>query len=214
MRLSSGSMVALLLVPVGFVVGLLSAPLARPFVDEVPRRRRAAMGLVTAGVCTLLGWRVGLEPVLPALLYLGVVGTLLGFVDVQVRRLPDRFTLPSYGVAAALLAAAAPFEDDGFARFRHALLGMAVLLALYFAQALLVPSGIGLGDVKLSGVLGLYLGWFGLDAWVLGLLATYLLGGLTAVAVLIVRRDRKAEFPFGPCMLAGTAIGVLAFATG
>ncbi|RFS84760.1 prepilin peptidase [Actinomadura spongiicola] len=207
-------MVALLLVPVGFVVGLLSAPLAGPFVDEVPRQRRVAMGLVTAGVCMVLGWRVGPEPVLPALLYLAAVGTLLGFIDVEVKRLPDRFTLPSYGVAAGSLAAAAPFEDGGFDRLQHALLGMVALLVLYFAQALLMPSGIGMGDVKLSGVLGLYLGWFGRDAWVLGLLATYLLGGLAAVAVLIVRRDRKAEFPFGPCMLAGTLIGVLAFAAG
>ncbi|MFA1541289.1 prepilin peptidase [Actinomadura monticuli] len=207
-------MIVFVLPPVGFAVGILLAPLTAPYVGAVPRRRRVLMGLVTAVLFGVLGWRAGAEPVLPALLYLAAAGALLGFIDVQVKRLPDRFTLPSYGIAAALLAAAAPFTGDGPRRFEHALIGMAVLFALYFVQAFLVPSGIGMGDVKLSGVLGLYLGWFGQDAWVLGLLATYLLGGLAAVGLMIVRRTRKGEFPFGPCMLAGALAAVLAYAGG
>ncbi|GAA1782438.1 A24 family peptidase [Actinomadura chokoriensis] len=202
-------MVAFVVVPAGLAAGLLAAPLATRYTGEVTRRDRIVLGLVTAVLFGVLGWRVGAEPVLPALLYLAAVGTLLGFIDVEVKRLPDRFTLPSYGLAAALLAAGAPFTDDGLRRFEHALIGMAALFALYFLQAFLVPSGIGMGDVKLSGVLGLCLGWFGLDAWVLGLLATYLLGGLAAVGIMIVRRTRKGEFPFSPYMLAGTLIAVL-----
>lgn len=204
-------MVAFVVVPAGLAAGLLAAPLAARYTGEVTRRDRIVLGLVTAVLFGVLGWRVGAEPVLPALLYLAAVGTLLGFIDVEVKRLPDRFTLPSYGLAAALLAAAAPFTDDGLRRFEHALIGMAALFALYFLQAFLVPSGIGMGDVKLSGVLGLCLGWFGLDAWVLGLLATYLLGGVAAVGIMIVRRTRKGEFPFGPYMLAGTLIAVLSY---
>jgi prepilin signal peptidase PulO-like enzyme (type II secretory pathway) len=205
-------MVAFMLVPAGFVIGVLAAPLAVPYVGDVTRRHRVVLGLVTAALFGVLGWRVGSDPVLPALLYLAAAGALLGFIDVAVRRLPDRFTLPSYGAAAALLAAAAPFAQDGPQRFAHALVGMAALFALYFAQAFAVPSGIGMGDVKLSGVLGLYLGWFGQDAWITGLLATYLLGGLAALGIMIVRRSRKGEFPFGPYMLAGTLLAVLAFA--
>jgi leader peptidase (prepilin peptidase)/N-methyltransferase len=204
--------IAFVLPPAGFAAGLLMAPMAAPYVGGVPRRRRILMGAATAVLFGVLGWRPGADPVLPALLYLAAVGVLLGFIDVEVKRLPDRFTLPSYGLAAALLAVAAPFTGDGPQRFGHALIGMAALFALYFAQALIVPSGIGMGDVKLSGVLGLYLGWFGRDAWVLGLLATYLLGGLAAAGIMIVRRTRKGEFPFGPCMLAGALVSVLAFA--
>ncbi|XRQ11813.1 prepilin peptidase [Actinomadura welshii] len=205
-------MTGLVLLPAGFAAGLLAAPLAAPFTGAVPRRRRILMGLVAAAAFGILGWRVGPEPVLPALLYLAAAGTLLGFIDVQVKRLPDRFTLPSYGVAAALLAAAAPFTDDGLRHLQHAFTGMAVLFVLYFVQAFLAPSGIGMGDVKLSGVLGLYLGWFGQDAWVAGLLATYFLGGFAGVGLMIIRRTRKGEFPFGPYMLAGALIGILAFA--
>lgn len=205
-------MVAFVVVPAGLAVGLLAAPLAARYTGEVTRRDRIVLGLVTAVLFGVLGWRVGAEPVLAALLYLAAVGTLLGFIDVEVKRLPDRFTLSSYGLAAALLAAAAPFTDDGLRRFEHALIGMAALFALYFLQAFLVPSGIGMGDVKLSGVLGLCLGWFGRDAWVLGLLATYLLGGLVAVGIMIVRRTRKGDFPFGPYMLAGALVAVLSTA--
>lgn len=204
-------MVGWVLVPVGLVVGLLLAPLATPFVGDVPRRRRILMGLVTAAAFGVLGWRVGPEPVLAALLYLAAAGTLLAFIDVAVKRLPDRFTLPSYGIAAALLAAAAPFTDDGTQRFQHALIGMVVLFVLYFVQAFVAPSGIGMGDVKLSGVLGLYLGWFGQDAWMVGVLATYLIGGLVGVGIMIVRRTRKGEFPFGPYMFVGTFLAVLVF---
>lgn len=205
-------MVALLLVPAGFVVGLLLAPLAAPFTGGFPWTRRTALGVVTAAVFGLAGWRVGVHAVLGALLYLAAVGALLAFIDVEVKRLPDRFTLPSYGVVAALLAVAAPFTGGGWRHFEHALIGMAAMFALYAVQAFAVPSGIGLGDVKLSGVLGLCLGWFGARAWVTGLLATYLLGGVIAVGVLIVRRTRKGEFPFGPSMLVGTLVGVLAAA--
>ncbi|MFI0410969.1 prepilin peptidase [Actinomadura sp. 3N508] len=200
-----------MLLPAGLAVGLLMAPLAAPFGGDVPRGRRVLMGLVTAALYGVLGWRAGPEPVLPALLYLAAVGTLLGFIDVKAKRLPDRFTLPSYGIAAALLAGAAPFTDDGLRRFEHALLGMALLFGLYFVQAFLVPSGIGMGDVKLAGVLGLYLGWFGQDAWILGLLATYLLGGVAGVGIMIARRSRKGEFAFGPCMLAGAFLALLAY---
>src|SRR4051812_33741477 len=86
----------------GLAAGLLLAPLAAPFVEDVPSR--IPVGLLTAAVFGTLGWRVGLEPVLPALLYVAAAGALLGFVDVKVKRLPDRFTLPSYGIAAASLA--------------------------------------------------------------------------------------------------------------
>ena len=207
-------MVALALSAAGFLAGLLLAPMAAAFAGTVTRRHRILVGLVTAALYGALGRRVGMEPVLAALLYLAAVGALLGFIDVKVKRLPDRFTLPSYGIAAVLLAAAAPFTENGSQRLQHALIGMAALLALYFLQAFAAPAGIGMGDVKLSGVLGLYLGWFGQDAWVAGLLATYLLGGLAGVGVLIVRRTRKGEFPFGPSMLLGTHVAVLLFPAG
>lgn len=201
-------MTTLLLLASGFLIGALAAPLAEPYAGEIKPVHRLFLGLLTAATYGLLGLRVGTEPVLAALLYVATAGVLLAYIDLKVKRLPDRFTLPSYGVTTALLATAIPFTDDGQRRFGHALVGMLALFLLYAVQALAVPTGLGLGDVKLSGVLGLCLGWFGQETWLTGLLATHVLGVLAAITTVIVRRTRKGEFAFGPHMLTGSLIAI------
>ncbi|HEU5159756.1 MAG TPA: A24 family peptidase [Streptosporangiaceae bacterium] len=177
---------------------------------EPVARRPVWAAAVSAATLTLIAWRIGLTAALPAYLYLGVVGVVLAFIDVAMRRLPDPLTLPSYAVGAALLGVAAATTGDGGTRYLHALAGMGALLAFYAVQWFFLPNQIGLGDVKLAGVLGLYLGWLGLDALLLGVFAIHLLGGLYAVALLAARRaDLKATIPFGPFMLAGTLVAIL-----
>jgi leader peptidase (prepilin peptidase)/N-methyltransferase len=171
------------------------------------------VGVVAVVIGAVLVWRVGLRPELAAFLYLGLVGTALGFVDVALRRLPDPLTLTSYPIGVALLGAAAPFVEDGGGRYVAALVGLAVLWVLFAVQWFCLPNALGLGDVKLSGILGLYLGWFGADAWMLGVFAMFLLGGLYSIGLLVLRRvGRKASIPFGPFMLLGTFVGVVAYA--
>jgi leader peptidase (prepilin peptidase)/N-methyltransferase len=171
------------------------------------------LALTMLALFAVICWRDGPRPDLPAYLYLAVVGVLLAAVDVALHRLPDPLTLPSYAIAAALLGLAAPFTADGGSRYLHALFGMAGLLALYAVQWFIVPAQIGFGDVKLSGVLGLYLGWLGLSGWIAGVFAMFLLGGIFAVALLVTRRaDRKSAIAFGPFMLAGTLLAILLYA--
>ncbi|TDC73687.1 prepilin peptidase [Actinomadura sp. 7K507] len=142
-----------------------------------------------------------------------VVGVALAVVDVQLRRLPDPLTLTSYPLGIALLMAAVPFTGDGGHRFVSALIGLAVLWVLFLVQWFIAPSALGFGDVKLSGVLGLYLGWLGADAWLLGVLAMFLFGGVYSAVMLAARRARlKSTIPFGPFMLAGALLAVLVFA--
>jgi leader peptidase (prepilin peptidase)/N-methyltransferase len=172
--------------------------------------RRLAVGMLAVGA--LLTWRAGLHADLAAYLYFAVVGVLLTAVDVALHRLPDPLTLPSYLVVAALLAVAAPFTPHGGDRYVHALIGMAALLALYLVQWLIVPNQIGLGDVKLSGVLGLYLGWLGFNAWVLGVFSMFLLGGGFSVVLLLAgKASRKSAIAFGPFMLGGALLALLVY---
>ncbi|HEY5985781.1 MAG TPA: hypothetical protein VIV12_05265 [Streptosporangiaceae bacterium] len=90
---------------------------------------------------------------------------------------------------------------------------MAVTWAFYYLLLLIYPAGFGGGDVKLSGVVGLYLGWFGPGALLLGAMGAFVLAGLTGVALLAARQvTRKTMIPFGPFMLAA-ALAVIA-ATG
>jgi leader peptidase (prepilin peptidase)/N-methyltransferase len=169
-----------------------------------------AAELLTAGVFAALALRFGPHPVLAAFCYLATVGVALAFVDARRRRLPDALTLPSYPVALVLLGTAALTGPGGARHFLTALAGLAGAWLLFVLQALIYPAGIGWGDVKLSGLLGLYLGWLGAGALVAGLFAGYLLAAVTGLALLAARRaSRTSLLPFGPFLLAGTLIAVL-----
>lgn len=149
---------------------------------------------------------------LPALAYLAAVSVALALIDLDVRRLPDAIVLPSYAVALALLALAswAPGQETDWVRLLHAAIAAGVMLAFYLALVVIYPAGMGLGDVKLSGVLGLYMGWMGWGAVLVGWFATFLLGGLFAIGLLAAGRARRGSgIPFGPWMLLGAAVGVV-----
>jgi leader peptidase (prepilin peptidase)/N-methyltransferase len=140
---------------------------------------------------------------------------MLAFIDVAQHRLPDPLTLPSYPIGAALFGIAVPFTDDGGTRYLHALTGLGALLLLFAVQWFIAPNAIGLGDVKLSGVLGLYLGWLGWSAWTMGVFAMFLSGGVFALGLLVTRRaTRKSTIPFGPFMLVGALAAVVHHAGG
>ena len=172
-------------------------------------RRYPAVELVTAAIFGLLGWRLGATPELAAFLYLGAVGVALALIDLAERRLPDALVLPSYAVGIALLGVAAALGEDA-ASFLRALAGMVLLFAAYFALAVAYPAGMGFGDVKLAGVLGLYLGWLGWATLAVGGFLAFLLGGVVGAALLAVRRaGRKSAIPFGPFMLLGVLLAVL-----
>ena len=163
----------------------------------------------TALVFAVLAVRIGLEPELPAFLYLGAIGVALALIDLDVKRLPNAIVLPSYAVAGVLLGAAALLGND-LGDFLRALLGMAALFGLYFVLAMVYPAGMGFGDVKLAGLLGLYLGWLGWGEVVAGGFLGFLFGGLVGMALMVARRaGRKSQIPFGPFMLAGALVAIL-----
>ena len=167
-------------------------------------------GLLTAAVFVVMAVRFGPSPVLPAFCFLGAVGVALAFIDARYQRLPDALTLLSYPVALVLLGAAALAVPDGGRRFVVALIGLAAAWLLFLIQALIYPAGIGWGDVKLSGVLGLYLGWLGVTALVAGLFLGYVLAAVVGLVLLATRRaTRRSQIPFGPFLLAGTLIAIL-----
>ena len=157
--------------------------------------------------------RLGPGPVLPAFLLLAALAPVLTVSDLRWRRLPDRLTLPAYPAAAVLLAAGALAIPDGGRRFLSALAGLAAAWLFFALLALIHPGGLGWGDVKLSGVLGLYLGWLGPTAVAAGLFGAFVLAALAGLGLIAAgRATRKSQLPFGPFMLV-SAIAVIA-ATG
>jgi leader peptidase (prepilin peptidase)/N-methyltransferase len=146
--------------------------------------------------------------VLVAFLYFAAISIVLTLIDLDTHRLPNSIVLPSYLVAGLLFTAAATFTNDWVALLRAGI-GMAILYAFYFVLRIIRPGGMGGGDVKLAGVVGIYLGWLGWGALVIGAFAAFVLGGLFGLALIAVRRaGRKTAIPFGPWMLAGAWVGV------
>lgn len=156
------------------------------------------------------GAYVGLDWALPAYLYAVAVGVALTMIDLDVHRLPDVIVLPSYVVVAALLVIASWGNHDWGALVRAGL-GCVILFGAYFLMMLVYPAGMGPGDVKLAGVLGLLLGWWGWAALAVGGFAAFFLGGIFAVGLMLARRaGRKSGIPFGPWMILGAAVGIAA----
>lgn len=166
----------------------------------------AVAGAVCAG---LLAWRIGWHPALPAWLYLAVAGVVLAYVDIRVHLLPNAIILPSYPIVVVLLTLGALVSGEWGALLRALICGAAVW-ALFAVAVLVYPAGMGFGDVKLAGLLGLASGWFGAANAVLGLVLAFCLGGLVSLALVIARRaGRKSAVPFGPFLLAGFLLAAL-----
>jgi leader peptidase (prepilin peptidase)/N-methyltransferase len=180
----------------------------------------AAFALIGAWAVTILverpfvelttGELTGLALAVVAFLYLAAVSIALALIDLDTHTLPNKIVLPAYVVGAVLLGVAALATGD-YGRLLGAGIGLAAMWLAYFLMAVLYPGGMGFGDVKLAGVLGLFLGWLGWGPLIVGSFAAFLLGGVFALVLLASRRvTRKGGIPFGPWMLAGAWVGIFA----
>lgn len=164
------------------------------------------IGRVTGGSALVQASAV---PLGAAFLYFATISIALTLIDLDTRRLPDAIVLPAYPVLAILLTTAcilgAPWEA-----IVRAAIGGAALFAFYFVLRVARPGGMGGGDVKLAGVIGIVLGWVGWGALVVGAFAAFVFGGVFGVALLLMRRaTRTTAVPFGPWMILGAWTGIL-----
>lgn len=171
--------------------------------------RYPAVELLTGVLFALMAALLGLSWALPAYLFLAAVGLALSAIDLDTRRLPNALTVRSWPVMLLLLAVPAAV-DDQWPDLVRAVLGGVALLAFYLVLALVNPRGMGLGDVKFAGLLGMGLGWLGWSELLVGGFLGFLLGGLWGLALIVSRRaGRGSSIPFGPFMYAGTILGIV-----
>lgn len=146
---------------------------------------------------------------MPAFAYLAVLSIALAVIDVRTLRLPFWLVAPSYPVAVVLLGLASLAGQDRVSALR-ALIGAAVLWGFYRLLHLIYPAGMGYGDVRLAGLLGLYLAWLGWDQLLVGAFLGFLVGGLGGVVQVILRKvSLKSHIPYGPYLLIGAWLGIL-----
>ncbi|MFI7693752.1 prepilin peptidase [Nonomuraea sp. NPDC049655] len=152
--------------------------------------------LLTAAVTALTAWLAG-----PPYTGLALAGTALAVIDWRTTLLPDAITLPAYPIIALTLL---PTRE-----LPRALLGAAALAAVYGLLWFARPAAMGLGDVKLAGLIGMAAAAMSWQTWVAAAFAGQVLGALYAVALLLTGRgDRHTQFPFGPFMLLGAFVAL------
>ena len=123
-------------------------------------------------------------------------------IDLDHRIIPNRILLPAavWGLAATIL-----FRPDNI---DDSLIAGAIAFTALLLAAVAYPAGMGMGDVKLVGVMGLYLGSGVAPAMLAGFLAGSVVG-----LVIIAREGRDARkkgIPFGPFLALGGLVGVFA----
>lgn len=165
--------------------------------------------LVTGVLFALAAWKfgVGVRAVAYAAFFWVLV--VLTVIDFEHKLLPTRVIYPSLIVGWVLLGADA-LATDQIDRLPDAAIGLAIFGGFFFAVAFLVPHGMGMGDVRLSLLLGTFLGYLGGPGVVLlGMFMSFLTGALIGgIAAAITRGGRKMKIPFGPFLALGTLIAI------
>lgn len=206
---------ALVALLIGFALGPSLDRVGRWSLQEGPdaewRPRPWVTGSIAGGSASVAVLLVPDMRLAPAWIALAWIAAPIVRTDLARHRIPDALNAAAAGGGALLLIV----PLDGGAYGRAWLAALAVTAAM-LALALIGPSGLGMGDVKLAPALGLYLGYLGWNAVLVGIAAGFVLGAVAAVVVLI--RDAVARrplsgalrtaLPFGPFLLLGTLVGL------
>jgi leader peptidase (prepilin peptidase)/N-methyltransferase len=168
-----------------------------------------AVGAVAGG---LIGAAVGPDWWLLVVVPLVPVCVALSLIDWHTKLLPTRIVLPAtaYALVAALVGGAVTQQPDDLVR---GLVGLLVVRSVFWLLWRIHSAGMGFGDVRLAALLGLVLGHLGWAELVVGTYTGFLVFGLPGLLLAVVRRDRsllRSAFPFGPFMVVGALVGILA----
>ncbi|MBW3574305.1 MAG: A24 family peptidase [Actinobacteria bacterium] len=173
-------------------------------------RHTPLLQLLTGGLFTLAALRFGADWALPAYLVFLASMVAVTLIDLEHSIVPNRIVVATLAVSLPLLAAAALLGGT-WSSLGTALLGALAGGGSLLAVNLISPRGMGMGDVKLAVVLGLFLGWIDLGHVLLGLFLGFLLGAGGGVVLIALKlRTRRDHVPFAPFLAGGAVLAVLA----
>ena len=165
-------------------------------------RSRITTAVLTGALCAALALRIGMDWSLPAFLVLGVLALQLARIDLHHHLLPNPLVLALL-IAGLVLFTVSSFTAADWSPLARAAAGAVILFVVFLILAILSPSGIGMGDVKLAAPVGLYLGYLGWSQLFYGGALAFVVGGIFSVLLIASQRFKaNAEVAFGPSMLA------------
>jgi len=173
--------------------------------------RYVVVEVATAALFVAAALRLGEDDpaALPAFLVVFAALVAISAVDLERFIVPNRILYPALFMAAPLLVLAAAVDGDGAPLLRSAL-GGALAWTVLFAIHMASPKGMGFGDVRLAGLIGMLLGWLSIGHVLLGLFLAFLSAAVVGVGLVVIGvRGRKDRVPFGPFLALGTIAAVL-----
>lgn len=199
------------------VLGAVAGALSRLLLARLRRGALLPVGPLEAVTAALAACACLLtvgQPALTLLLcWLSWWGTALAAVDLRHHRLPDALTVPGVGVGIALVLLARQL-DAGSGNVLRALACAAVTGGLFAVLAVVAPSAMGWGDVKLVVSLALLTGFVGVATLVLALAGGFVLAAVVALVGVAMRHwTMRSAIAFGPFLIAGSWLA-LALASG
>ena len=165
--------------------------------------------LGTAALFALTAVRFGADPALPAFLLFVAALVAITAIDLELYIVPNRIVYPTLFAAIPMLLVAAAVDGDGKSA-KEAAVGGVLAFGLFLLIHLISPRGMGFGDVRLSGVIGMFLGWITVPHVLLGLFLAFLLASGIGVGLIALKlRTRKDHIPFGPFLALGAVVAML-----
>ncbi len=164
--------------------------------------------LLTGLLFGLFAWKFGPTWALPAYCVLGAGLIGLSWIDLRTKRLPRQIIYVTAALGIPLLCVAALVIHEP-RRIWTMLLGGGIALAFMAIVYLASRGGMGDGDVRLSPLLGAYLGWLNPGFVAVGLFLGFFFGAIVGVAMMATgKAGRKTAVPFGPFLALGTIVAI------
>ena len=127
----------------------------------------------------------------------------LSVIDLQEMRIPNRILLPGIGLTAFSILLIGLMTSE-LIRALFALAGGAISVLIFFFLHLLRPSGLGMGDVKFAGLIGLTLSWISFPVGLIGLALAFIASSIFSIIIFVVKRNNfQRVIPFAPFMFLG-----------
>ena len=176
--------------------------------SRISSARYPLVELACAALFAATAVRFGFSYALPGYLALAAGLVALSAIDFEHKLLPNRVVYPT-GYAVGLLLFLAALAEAEPRRIVWALVGAAGSFGLFFVLHLISPGGMAFGDVRLSFVLGMAVGWLGLGLVPLLLFVAFVSSAVVGLIYAVVSgRGLKAAIPFGPFLAFAAEVAV------